>query len=119
MGDGRVHVPGQTLACAKGPAGALPSRFARVVGGMSGEGRRVGHHRRVGRAPAPVSEIVPRVVSAGPGTLRVPFPILRRARPRAVVSVTSPCDVEVGDEAAAAGHLAVGPGGPDLRPGGA
>ena len=59
MGGGRAHVPGQMFACAGGSACALPGGVAQVTGGMRGEGRQVEHHRQVGRAPAPVPEIVP------------------------------------------------------------
>ena len=88
MGGGRANVPGQVLACAGDPAYPLPGDFARTAGGMRGEGRQVGHHRQFGRGPAPVSEIVPGSYPLVPGRLEVPFPILRRMRPQAAVSVT-------------------------------
>ena len=37
MGGGHAHVPEQALVC-EGSACALPGRFARVAGGMRGEG---------------------------------------------------------------------------------
>ena len=62
-------------ACVRrGSACALPGGFARVASGMRGEGRQVGHHRHAGRAPAPVSKIVLRVVPAGPGHVGGPVP---------------------------------------------
>ena len=44
MGGRRVHVPGRTLACAGGPACALPGGFTRVAGGYM-------RRRPAGRAP--------------------------------------------------------------------
>ena len=91
MAGGRAHMPGQAPACAEDPACALPGGFTQVAGSMSGEGRQARHHRQVGRALAPVSEIVPRVVTVGPGMSKVPFPILLRACPQAVISATLSC----------------------------
>ena len=80
--DRRLRATGGGAAC------ALPGGFARVAGGMCGEGRQIGHHQQVDQAPAPVSEIVPQIVPAGPDRLNVPFPILHRARPQAAISAT-------------------------------
>ena len=90
MGDGRAHVVGQTLASAEGSAGALPGGLVQVAGGMRGEGRQVGHHWQVGRAPARVRNCAPSCTRRS-GTLKVPFPILRRARPQATISTTLSC----------------------------
>ena len=91
MGGDRAHVLEQALACAGGSACALPGGVAQVAGGMRGEGKQVGHHRQVGRAPAPVPEIVPGLYPLVSGTLKVPFPILHRARPQAAISATLSC----------------------------
>ena len=98
----------------------MPGSFARVANGMCGEGKQVGHHRQVGRPPAHVSEIVHRIAPVGPGHVecRVPDPPSGASAGGGFGDITVR-DVEVGDEAVAAGLLAVGLGDPDLRPGGA
>ena len=109
MGGVRAHVPEQAPACG-GSACALPGGFARVAGGMRGEGRQVGRRRYAGRAPAPVSEIVLRVAPVGPVYVEGLVP-----DPPSCASARG----GFGDEAVASGHLAVGLGDPELRPGGA
>ena len=118
MGGGRADVPGQALACAGGSACALPGGLVRVVGGIRGEGRQVGHHQQVGRAPAPVPEIVLRVVPVGLGHVEGPVPDLPPcASAGGDFGDIGVRDVEVGDEAVAAGRPAAGPGYLDLQPG--
>ena len=96
--EGRLHgqrtcAYARTSACVRRGSGAcaLPGGFAQVAGSMRGEGQQIRHHRQIGRAPALVSEIVPRVVTVGPGMSKVPFPILRRACPQAAISATLSC----------------------------
>ena len=78
---------------------------------MRGEGR------QVGRALAPVFEIVPRVVPLGLRHVKGFIPDPHRARPQAAISATLVCNVEAGDEAFAASHLTVRLGGLNLQPG--
>ena len=111
MGGGRTQVPGQALACAGRP--------------RSGR-RRHARRRPAGReppagwpGPAPVPEIVPRVVPVGPGRVEGPVPDPPCASAGGGFGDIGVRDVGVGDEAVAAGHPVAGPGGPDLRPGGA
>ena len=83
------------------------------VAGRLRPGRtRYARPRPAGRAPAPVSEIVLRVVPVGPGHVEGPVP----DPPPGVTAGGDFGDiivrhVEVCDEAVAVGHLAVGPGG--------
>ena len=109
-----VHVLEQTLACAGGSACALPCGFAQVAGGMCGEGRQVGHHQQVGQAPAFMSEIVPVGLGHVEGLVLDPPPGASAGGDCGDIILR---DVEVGGEAVAAGHLAAGPGGLDLKPG--
>ena len=100
--------PDRPLRAPGDPACALPGGLVPVAGGMRGEGRQVGHHRQVGQASAPAPEIVPRVVPVGPGHVEGPVP----GPPSGASAGGGFDDVGVRDEAVAAGHLAVGFGGP-------
>ena len=97
---------------------ALLGGFAQIAGGMRGEGRQVVHHRQVGLTPAPVSEIVLQVIPVGLGRVEGPVPDPPSgASSGGDFGHIIACGIEVGNEAVAAGPLAVGFGDPDLRPG--
>ena len=111
-------MPEQALARAEDLAGAWPGGFAQVAGDMRGAGQQVGQHQQVGLTSAPPSEIVLQIVSVGLG--RDGGPVLNPppgASAGGDFGNIPVRDVEIGDEAIAAGHPAAELGGPDLRPG--
>ena len=95
----------------------------RVAGRLRPGRRRYARRRPAGRAPpagwpGPAPEIVPQVVPVGLQDVEGPVPDLPPcASAGGDFGDIGVRDVEVGDEAVAAGHPAAGPGGPDLEPG--